>query len=69
MIVDHMDVAYTDTLAVGVLLYVLNSLEKNGGRLVLTGVNPQMKKIIYVSKLHTRLEIFDNLQDAETFAF
>lgn len=69
IIIDLENVVYADSLAVGVLLFCLKEVEKTGGKLVLANINPHIRKIIYISKLHTRMEIFESLKDAENYAF
>lgn len=69
IIMEMMHVDYADSLAVGIILCCLKEVEKLGGKLVMSNINPHIKKILYVSKLHTRLEIFDNLDDALSYAF
>ena len=68
MIVDLNEVSYGDTLAVGILLSLLNTLENEGGGLALSGLPPHLKKIVYQSRLHSRMEIFDTPEEAEEYA-
>lgn len=63
-IVDLSDVKYCDSSGLSALL-VGNRLLKEKGGMILFGLQPNVKKLVEISQLHTVLNIADDLSTAE----
>lgn len=64
VIVDLTETKYCDSSGLSALL-VGNRLFKENGKLVLFGLQPNVKKLIEISQLHNVLNIADNQEDAK----
>jgi len=65
IIVDLEDAKYCDSSGLSALL-VGNRLFKNEGKLVICGLQPNVKKLIEISQLHTVLHIADDVEGAKS---
>lgn len=64
VIVDLSDTKYCDSSGLSALL-VGNRLLKDKGGLILYGLQPNVKKLVEISQLHTVLNIADDLETAK----
>ena len=64
VIVDLTDAKYCDSSGLSALL-VGNRLLKGKGGLILFGLQPNVKKLVEISQLHTVLNIADDLETAK----
>lgn len=64
VIVDLSDAKYCDSSGLSALL-VGNRLLKDKGGLILFGLQPNVKKLVEISQLHTVLNIADDLETAK----
>ncbi len=65
VVVDLEDAKYCDSSGLSALL-VGNRLFKENGKLVICGLQPNVKKLIEISQLHTVLNIAESIEDAKS---
>lgn len=66
LIIDLAAVPYMDSAALGSLLGIHVSCEKNGRKYALIGVNDRLQKLFTVCGVRNVLVIYPNLEEAET---
>jgi anti-sigma B factor antagonist len=64
IVLDLGGVTYIDSIGLGVLVGLLISAEKGGGRIKLANLKPRLIDVLGVTKLMTLFETFDRAEDA-----
>ncbi len=66
VVVDLKAVGFCDSSGLSVLLTALSGAEAAGGVLVLSEVHPRIKRVLSVTGLHKRFQVYDTVQEAVT---
>jgi len=64
VVLDMQDASYMDSAAVGWLLSLHKALTNNGGALVVCGVQPAIKRVIELMRIHEVLPIVETREQA-----
>ena len=64
LIFDFTGVNFMDSSGIGMLMGRYKSIQRNSGKVAITGLQPTVKKIVQMSGLHKILEEYDNLDTA-----
>ena len=64
LVFDFRGVNFMDSSGIGMLMGRYKTIQKNSGKVVITGLQPTVKKIVQMSGLHKILEEYDNLDIA-----
>ena len=64
LIFDFTGVNFMDSSGIGMIMGRYKSIQKNSGKVAITGLQPTVKKIVQMSGLHKILEEYDNLDTA-----
>lgn len=64
LIFDFTGVNFMDSSGIGMIMGRYKSIQKNSGKVAITGLQPTVKKIIQMSGLHKILDEYDNLDIA-----
>ena len=59
LVLNFQSVERVNSSGLGILIKALTTFRSNGGELKLANVNPNMKHLLTITKLHTILDIFD----------
>ena len=57
-------ITYIDSAGVGTLVDIFRRSKKNGSRMSLVGMNPQVRSVFEITKLDKFFPIFESVQDA-----
>ena len=61
---DFKNVNFMDSSGIGMIMGRYKSIQKNSGKVAITGLQPTVKKIVQMSGLHKILDEYDNLDIA-----
>lgn len=61
LIFDFTGVNFMDSSGIGMIMGRYKSIQKNSGKIAITGMQPTIKKIVKMSGLYKILEEYDNL--------
>ncbi len=64
LIVDLAEVRYMDSSGVGTMVEIKRLIERNGGRIVLAGLQPRVRSVFEVTQLDRFFEIANNVAEA-----
>ena len=64
LIFDFTGVNFMDSSGIGMIMGRYKSIQKNSGKIAITGLKPTVKKIVQMSGLYKILEEYDNLDIA-----
>ncbi len=64
VIIDLSKVNLINSIGIGALISVYTNFSRNGGEILLSGVNKSIKNIFIITKLSTVFEIYDNTDEA-----
>jgi len=64
LIFDFTGVNFMDSSGIGMIMGRYKSIQRNSGKIAITGLQPTVKKIVQMSGLHKILEEYDNLDIA-----
>lgn len=64
LIFDFTGVNFMDSSGIGLIMGRYKTIQKNAGKVVITGLQPTVKKIVKMSGLYKILEEYDNLDIA-----
>ncbi|MBE5812307.1 MAG: STAS domain-containing protein [Clostridiales bacterium] len=64
LVFDFTGVNFMDSSGIGMIMGRYKSIQKNSGKVAITGLQPTVKKIVQMSGLHKILEEYDNLDIA-----
>ncbi|MDI3540933.1 Anti-sigma F factor antagonist [Koleobacter methoxysyntrophicus] len=64
LLFDFNDLAFMDSSGVGMILGRYNEIKNNGGKIGVTNVGPQVKRIIEISGLKKVMKTFRSVKDA-----
>ncbi len=65
IIIDLKETSYCDSSGLSALLSANRLCKNSNGQFVLTGLNPNVKKMIEIAQLHRVLSITETLEEAE----
>ncbi|MGQ9629662.1 MAG: STAS domain-containing protein [bacterium] len=64
IIMDFKGVMYMDSTGIGVLVSKLNRIKGGGGRLIIIGINDEIRELLKIVRLEKIFEMYDNLNGA-----
>ncbi len=64
LVLNFRSVERVNSSGLGILIKALTTFKTNGGELKLSNVNPNMNKLLVMTKLNTLMEIFDSEEEA-----
>lgn len=64
LVLDLQNVERVNSSGLGILIKALTTFKTNGGILKLANVNPNLKNLLTITKLHTILDSYDSVQAA-----
>lgn len=65
-ILDMKNVSYMNSAGIGIIVDTFKNFRDKGGRLVLSGLAPDITKLFEVTKLNRFIEIYLSVDDAES---
>ncbi len=65
VLLDMQRVTYMNSAAIGIIVDTFKNFRDNDGRLVLSGLTPDIAKLFEVTKLNRFIEIYADVGDAE----
>ena len=68
LILDLSEVQYIDSAGLGLLVNAHVSAERGGRVLLLTGISPRVYTLLEMTRVHTVLQIYPSVSEAETRA-
>ncbi len=64
VILDMKDVAYMNSAGIGIVVDTFRMFREVGGRMVLSGLSPDISRLFEMTKLNRFIEIFPSVDDA-----
>ena len=64
ILINLAEAPYVDSNGLGKLLFIERELKKVSGTLKITGLSPGLKKIFQITKLDTKIAVFDSEESA-----
>lgn len=64
VILDMKDVAYMNSAGIGIVVDTFRMFREAGGRMVLSGLSPDISRLFEMTKLNRFIEIFSSVDDA-----
>lgn len=66
VLLDMQKVSYLNSAAIGIIVDTFKKFRDNNGRLVLSGLTPEITKLFEVTKLNRFIEIYADVKEAES---